>query len=169
MTISCVALTAWFEVLNNDITFYRELLHQSAGEYLGAFLDRVYSPLYSLSSFQLAKINGHTLLVSTDASKPRTRAIFIELPPYSKRIAGPWCLNFDDLGPELAEECWFIKVRLSTGRSRQYETTHPSNWPAKGPAISCPISRTRTPARGRSFSGSDEPLAEEDLKMKVVN
>jgi hypothetical protein len=43
----------------------------------------------------------------------------------------------------------FASLEHARARGAEKATTHPSSWPANGPAMSCPSSRTRTPDSGR--------------------
>lgn len=53
--------------------------------------------MHALSSFWLAHINRHALLVTAQAAKPRTDTIDIELTPYAQRITFSRRLDLYDI------------------------------------------------------------------------
>lgn len=54
------------------------------------------------SSLVLPQVDRHTLLVPSQAPKPRTDAVDVEFSPYSQRVPARRGLDFDDLGTEMA-------------------------------------------------------------------
>jgi len=120
---------------------------------------------YARATFLLAHVDRYAFLVARQATKPRTRPVNIQFAPHAQRISTTRRFDLDNLSAEMptnaAQQYGPIAPSFSMLARGGNATTHPSSCPVKGPAMSCPSSRTRTPDKGRLLvlPFGNEPVA----------
>lgn len=105
-------LTTRFEVFDENVAVNGQLTDQPGGR-----VNRILNSqqqIHVLSSFVLAQVNSNALFVSSDASPPRTYTIYVQLPPYPKRVAHEGRLDFDHLCAEVTGEAIRNVIDLPT-------------------------------------------------------
>ena len=167
--MSCMR-TARLEILNHNVRTLRKPSHKSVKAFIfmlfkneaqkGTLKTHARPSSLRMSMVTLfllrARLRNQGLVPSTSNSR-HTRSGSPLRGGSTLMISAPKCLhnqppNLPHLSTRLA------RVKITT---EEKPATHPSSWPANGPAMSCPSSRTRTPDSGKllDLSFDDESVA----------